>query len=134
MRKFKWIESHPVESVIFVISLALTIIALNIIAPWYVISAEAASTVAAEVPGRLPEIGLALFFLITSIPGLIAPFNREVPNVWLEWGTMGLFMSFLFMAILRVVVYGWFPLTWVTILAISISSGLLRLYLRSHRL
>lgn len=132
MKRFKWIESHPVEAVIFVISIALTILAVNILGPWYIQVADA-STIAQGIPGRLPEQLLGSFFLLTSVPGMIAPFNKKIPNVWLEWGTMGLFMSFLFMGILRVVVYGWVPFTWVTILAVAIVCGLLRIYLRSHR-
>lgn len=132
MRRFKWVEAHPVEAVIFVISVALAVLALNILGPWYVHVGDA-STIAQGVPGRLPEMLLAGFFLITSVPGMIAPFNKKVPNVWLEWGTMGLFMSFLFMTILRLIVYGAFPFTWVTTLAVATVCGLLRIYLRSHR-
>lgn len=131
MRRYKWIESHPVEAVIAVFSLALMFYSLFILSPFY--HADFGNAVAASLPARWQELLLGAFFLSTSIPGLIAPFNEKVPNVFLEWGTMGMFMSFLFLFLLRVALYGFIPFTWLPLLAISVASGVLRIYLRSHR-
>lgn len=131
MRRFKWIESHPVEAVIAVFSLGLMVYALFVLSPFY--HADLGNSIAASLPARWQEMLLGSFFLSTSIPGLIAPFNRKVPNVFLEWGTMGMFMSFLFLTIVRIALYGWIPFTWLTLLVISVASGILRIYLRSHR-
>lgn len=131
MRRFKWIEEHPVEAVVFVFALGLAFFAAFLLSPFY--HNGIGNTVAASLPARWQEQGLASFFIVTSIPGLVAPFNKKIPNVWLEWGTMGMFMSFLFLFLLRVTLYGWIPFTWLPLLIISIASGILRIYLRSHR-
>lgn len=131
MRRFLWIESHPVEAVIFVFSFVLFLYAGFVMTPWY--HADFGNAVAASLNARWQEMVLASFFVGTSIPGLVAPFHKKIPNVWLEWGTFGLCLSFLFLTLLRLLLYGFIPLTWLALIAISIASGVLRVYLRSHR-
>lgn len=129
--KLNWVESHPVEAVVFIFSLCLAMYAGFILSPWYISSTG--NLVALAVQARWIEVVLASFFLLTTIPGLIAPFNKKIPNKWLEWGSFGMFLSFLFLTVLRIAFYGWIPFLWLTPLAVSLGSAALRIYLRSHR-
>lgn len=131
VKRMLWIEQHPVEAVIFVFSICLMFYSLFVMSPFY--HADIGNAVATSFPMRWHEVGIASFFALSSVPGLIAPFNKKVPNIWLEWGTLGMFLSFLFLTILRVALYGWIPFTWLAFVAISASSLILRIYLRSHR-
>lgn len=131
MKRINWIEEHPVEAVIFVFSFCLFFYAAFVLTPWYL--AATGNAIATSFPMRWQELIIAGSFLVSSVPGLIAPFNKKIPNVFLELGTLGICLSFLFLTILRVALYGWIPFTWLAFVAISVSSGILRIYLRSHR-
>lgn len=131
MRRINWIEQHPVEAVIFVISLCLMIYSVFVFTPWY--HADMGNSIATGFPVRWHELVIAGFFFGSTVPGLIAPFNKKVPNVFLEWGTFGMSLSFLMLTILRVTLYGWIPFTWLAFVAIGVSCAILRIYLRSHR-
>lgn len=130
VNKLKWLERNPVEAVIFIVSLGLFIYSIIAMTPFY--TAANGNVLEAGLPWWGGWISSG-YFALASIPGLIAPFNKRVPNVWLEWGTFSMFLSYLFLTIMRVVLYGWFPLTWFSLLVVSFACGALRIYLRSHR-
>lgn len=127
MKSLNWTESHPVEAAIFVASLGLFIYAIASLWPLHTVTA-----LAAGLPGIFKYLAAA-YFSITAAPGLIAPFSKKVPNLWLEKATFSLFLSYLFLTILRVGVYGWFPFTWFSLIVVSLMCGVFRIYLRSHR-
>lgn len=130
MKKFNWLETHPVEAVIFLISVGLFIYSVVALTPAY-----PASSGNALVAG-LPWWGTWIsggYFIAASTPGLMAPFSKSVPNVLLQWGAFSMFISYLFLTILRVALYGWFPVTWFSLLVVAFIAGVLRIYLRSHK-
>jgi hypothetical protein len=129
MKKFKglqWVANHPVESITFVFSVTLVISALWIVGPWYIPSAD--SPIQAAFVRRVVEVSVGGILLICGLPGTIAPFSTK-PLGKLKVGTMLVFLCFFFLALLRLLIFGLLPLTWLPILMIALASGILRLHL-----
>lgn len=134
MRVLGWLlkaARSPVEGIIFILSAGLFFFACYLLSPWYV--ANYTTAISAGLKSGL-ETFAGLFYFVTAIPGLAAPFMRKTRRGRsLSVASFSLFVSFLFLFILRVVIFGWLPLTWLPLILISLVSGLLHLYLKVHR-
>lgn len=131
MRRLHFVERKPIEVIMFIIAIGLLAYSLLVLSPFYV--SDYGNAIAEGFASRGFEVGITLGFMASSIPGIIAPFNPKIPNIFMEWGSMGMFLSFLFLTILRVMLYGFMPLTWIHLLTLSLVCGAVRIYLRSHR-
>lgn len=135
MNKVGWLISaakKPVEASMFVYSTGLFFLSLFIMSPFY--HAAVSSPFSTFYGQRALEFFVAVFFLASSLPGLIVPFVREEKRMrWLKHSTFGIFLSFLFLFVLRVAVAGWIPLIWIYPLLISLSSGVKRLFLEVRK-
>lgn len=135
MRKLSWLIKsvhNPVEMTLFLYSLGLFLFALFLMSPFYV--GSPGGSIWPVITGRPAEIGVGLLFLGASLPGLIAPFRPEPNRNRLESraATM-LFLSFLFLGILRILIFGWLPVTWLPLLIEALTCGGLRLFLQVRR-
>lgn len=130
MKSFAWllkVARSPVESIGFIISTGLFFYACYLLSPVY---QSSYTVLAASGLQRGAEFALGFFFLLSSLPGLVSVFIPPLKKQrTLKLGTFGLFLSFLFLFILRIVVFGFLPLTWLPLLMISLTCGILRLYL-----
>lgn len=135
VKKLAWLVNavrNPVEMVLFVYSFGLLLFALFLISPFYV--ANAGSSIWQIVPERAAEMVVGLLFFLVSLPGTIAPFQKKTKRVaTTKKAALCMFSAFLFLAILRILIYGWLPATWLPLLMISLTSGGLRLYLEVRR-
>lgn len=120
----------PVEGIVAIFSTGLFAYACYLLGPWYH-TVESTST--AGVTNTVQLI-MGTFFAITTLPGLIAPFMRkERRERSLKLATFSVFVSFLFLFILRVVYFGWLPWTWLPLLMISVASGYLHVWLKVRK-
>jgi hypothetical protein len=116
----------PVEGIVGIFSSGLLVYALYLASPWY----HANYNVTTAALQRNVEYILAATMMLASLPGLVAPFIRkERRHRSLKLGTFGVFMSFLFLTVLRVIVFGWIPLSWLPLLMISLASAFLHIWL-----
>lgn len=130
MISFEWLlkaARSPVESISFVISTGLLFYALYLVSPAY---EGGYGTVMAESLQRGTEYGLGVFFILCSLPGILSVFIPPLKRQrMIKTGTFGLFLSFLFLTALRIAVFGWIPMSWIPLLLLSLTCGILRLYL-----
>lgn len=123
---------NPIEGIVFILSTGLFSYAVYLLSPFYV--ATYATAVSAGLATGGPATALALFFALTTIPGLIAPFMRkERRERSLSLASFGIFVSFLFLFILRVIIFGWVPWTWLPLILISLVSGYLHIWLKVRK-
>jgi len=112
----------------FVYSTGLLMLTLYIMSPWYA-SGEGSSFDTFEGQ-RIGEYIVAGGLMLLAIPGIIVPFvDEKKRSQWLKRATMGIFLGFFFLFLLRVVVYGWTPWIWIYPLMISLSSGIKRIFI-----
>lgn len=121
----------PIEGIIFIFSSGLFSYAIYLLSPLY------ESTYNTPISAGLAsggEIVLALFFALTTIPGLAAPFMRkERRERSLSLASFSIFISFLFLFILRIAIFGWIPWTWLPLILISLASGYLHIWLKVRK-
>lgn len=128
---------NPVESILFIFSMSLLLYALFVMSPFY--SPDQGlppngSVVADSFPNRLSEFVLGGIFLLFSLPGVVALFLKDGARIsCLKLSSFMLFLAYTFLAILRLVIYGPTPVTWLNLLAVSLACGVLRLYLEVRR-
>lgn len=122
---------RPVEGIVFIFSAGLCFYACYLLSPWY--NVDYPTAISAGLKNGL-EAFLAIFFLVTSLPGLAAPFMRSARRQRsLKIASFGVFVSFLFLFILRIAIFGWIPLTWLPLIMISLASGYLNIWLKVNR-
>jgi hypothetical protein len=132
MSKLLALARHPVETVIFIISLGLFAFAVYMLSPAY--EGAFASPIKAGLEGRTQEYIAATVFLITSLFGLVAPIVTDGLSVRLfKYGSFFMFLDFLFLTFIRIIVVGWTPWTWEPTLMIAVIGGILRLFLEVKR-
>lgn len=134
MKRFGWLliaARKPVESILFIFSVCLMGYSLYVMSPWY--DPGFPTTLTATPPNRVTEFVVASLFLLSSLPGLVAPFVEKPRQLYLKLASFGMFLSFLFLTILRLVIYGPIPVTWVHLIGVSLTCGLLRLYLEVRK-
>jgi hypothetical protein len=121
---------NPVEGVIGIFSFGLLFYAVYLVSPWY----HAGYNVATAGLQRNAEYVFGAFMILTAIPGLIAPFVNEFKRGRLLYtATTGVFLSFLFLTILRILLFGFIPFTWLPIIMISLASAYLNVWLKVRK-
>lgn len=120
----------PVEGVIVIFSSGLLFYALYLVSPWY----DASYAIATDALQRNAEYAFGLFMIVTAVPGLISLFVKESQRRtrFLKTASTGVFLSFLFLAILRVALFGFTPFTWLPLIMISLASAFLHLWLKAE--
>lgn len=122
---------NPVEGIIGIFSTGLFAYAVYLLSPWY--EANYTATITAGLQNEA-ELALAIFFILSALPGLVAPFIRPARRERsLKLATMGVFLSFLFLFILRIVLFGLIPWTWLPLLMISLVSAYLHIWLKVRK-
>ena len=117
----------PVEGVIHIFSTGLLLYASYLLSPWY--EPNYVTAVSAGLQNNA-EVGLAILYVVCSAPGIIAPFfKNKTRTTLLKLASFGVFLSFLFLAVLRITLLGWLPLTWLPPVMISLASGYLHIWL-----
>lgn len=123
---------NPVEGVMFIFSSGLFGYAFYFLSPVY--QANYGTIIPAASLQQSVEIGLGLFLALSALPGLVAPFIRKTRRERsLKFATFGIFLSFLFLTILRLVIFGWFPVSWLPMLLISLASAYLHIWLKVRK-
>jgi hypothetical protein len=118
---------NPVEGIIFIFSTGLFVYAIYLLSPWY--APNYPTAISAGLGGL--EAFAAIFFAVTALPGMVAPFMRKERRTRsLKIASIAVFLSFLFLMILRIVIFGWIPLTWLPLIMISLASGYLHVWLK----
>lgn len=120
---------HPWQTLLIVMSVAMLIFGLYLISPWYPVAPAISSAVFAQVFAATYEraflgafyIGVPLFTL-----GSILASNNKLTRA----GALGLWMIYLFAALLRLITVGWTPLNWLFILACGLVCLMARVQLR----
>jgi len=98
------------------------------VSPWYATSYTSPLTV--NFSERIQEYCVGTMFIFSSLPGLIAPLIKDDNRIRaLKLGSFMLFLSWLFLFILRVFTVGWTPWHWMPMLIISLLMGVNRLFL-----
>lgn len=118
----------PVEGVLWIYSTGLFLYACYLASPLYNMAGSVVSS-SLSPPGMY---GLAVLFMIVSLPGIIAPLLKNRTKA-LKFATFGIFLAFLFLVILRVTLVGWVPVLWFPQLLVSLTSGYLHLWLKVRR-
>lgn len=132
MSKLLALARHPVETVIFIISLGLFVFAAYMLSPVY--EGAFQSPVKAGLEGRTQEYIVGFAFTVTSLFGLLAPIAKDgLRSKLFKLGSFFMFANFLFLTILRIVTIGWTPWTWEPTLMIAVISGVLRLFLEVQK-
>jgi hypothetical protein len=118
---------NPVEMAMFIYSLGVFLFALFILSPWYVGSPGGSIWLALHE--RIAELITGVIFIVVSLPGTMIPFVKK-PNreKFAKRSALWLFLCFLFLAILRVLIFGWLPATWIPLIILSLTSGGFRLF------
>lgn len=135
MKILHWLRAlanNPVESVIFIFSVGLLAFSIYLLAPQDLTDITSPLTDAFSV--RNQELLIALIMFLSSIPGLIFPFfGGERRNKMLRLAAFCIFFVFLFLGVLRIMTFGWTPLTWIYNFMIAFSGGSLRLFLEAKK-
>lgn len=122
---------NPIEGIVFIFSAGLFSYAVYALSPLY--EASYPTAISAGLSNTIGMV-LAIFFALTTIPGLIAPFMRkERRERSLNIATFTIFVSFLFLFILRVSVFGWVPWSWMPLIVIALTSGYLHVWLKVRK-
>jgi len=120
----------PIEGVISIFSIGLFLYALYLISPWY----HANYNVATAALQRNAEYALGAFLILVTLPGIIAPFLKAKKRFKaLEISSFGIFLGFLFLTALRIIFFGWIPVTWMPSVLISFASAYINLWLKVRR-
>lgn len=114
-----WIETHPDLMVQGILSTVLVITGLYIAGPWYVGGPTTAVGVGLE--GDLARIITGLFYLVSGATNLIGIAKSSVK--WRYSGTLAVFLSYVFMGLLRLLTFGWTPIFWVLIFGMATIAG-----------
>lgn len=126
---FGWMVKNPVESAIFIFSLGFGLYFLYFISPFYV--AQYASSLSLSIAQRSQEYIFGTFFLATTLPGVVSPFLNS-PK-WLRWGATLICIDTAFLAVIRIMVYGLVPATWLPLALISLVMVVFSVYLGTKK-
>lgn len=118
---------HPARVVLFILGVALAIMAISMGGPWY--------HATGSVEG-LSSIGMLLddanVRVITGVLWLI-PASMAIWGVtfddrrWAYWGAFGIFLAYMFMAVFAALSFGFENAVWISRLALSLIAGVVTL-------
>lgn len=120
-----WIAKNPVEAIIFVFSAGFFLYFLYFISPFY--EAQYVTPLSLSLAQRSQEYIFGSVFLVSAVPGVVSPFLHN--NRYLKFSATMVMIQALFLAVIRIMVIGWVPVTWLPLLLISLASLILSVYL-----
>lgn len=120
----------PWETVLVIIALIMLVFGLYLVSPWYPQIPALSTAVFAQVFQSANErMFLAIFYVgapLLTLAGIATKKRR-----WTKTGALGLFMIYLFAALLRISTVGFTPVYWLFILGLGLIAGVARLQLKS---
>lgn len=111
----------PVPATLFVLALGLFLWGALVVSPWF----DGAAVISAFGHNRLAETLLGVIYMLiggTRIVGVAFKCKRLMLGV-----PYGLMMGYLYLALLRINVVGWLPLTWLPLVICAVIAGICRL-------
>lgn len=120
-----WIAKNPVEAIIFVFSAGFFLYFLYFISPFY--EAQYVTPLSLSLTQRSQEYIFGSLFLVSTTPGIVSPFLKN--NRYLKFSATMIMIQSMFLAVLRIMVIGWVPVTWMPLILISLASMILSVYL-----
>lgn len=127
--KIRWkghgqrIAAIPVPATLFVLALGLFLMGAYIASPWNVPSTPVARTFHQEIAEVL--FG-CLYMLLGAMGWLGSLINSRRLTIISPYALM---MGYTFLGLLRIIVAGWFPVTWLLLFMLAIIAGICRLAL-----
>lgn len=131
MKKIQWIGPHLAEILLFLFGVGLMVFALYIVGPWFLSYVGTVSPISVGVAQRSAQIVIGLFFLFSSGVNVSIPIFRKTSKrlTVTKLAAILSFISFSFLAFLRILVFGWLPLTWIYPVMLALACGVIRVYL-----
>lgn len=114
-----WIDNNPQLMVQVILSMVLIATGLYISGPWYVGGPTTAVGVALELD--ITRIFTGAFYLSSGTVNLIGVAKNSARLRY--WGTLFVFLSYMFMCLLRLFTFGFTPIFWVLILGMALIAG-----------
>lgn len=122
------IMEYPWHTLLVLMSLLMLVFGLYLVSPWYPLVPPTGAAMFAEVFTAARErMFLGAFYIgipTVTLGGIIAGSNRITRS-----GAFGLFLIYLFAALLRVTTIGFTPVYWLFILGCGFTAGLARIQL-----
>lgn len=118
------IAAIPVPAILFVLALGLFTWGAYTASPWNVPGVPLEK--AFDNQG-IYEVGLGIIYMIIGGLRIVGAFLKN--KKMMLAAPFALMMGYLFLAILRITVVGWFPVTWLPLIVCSFISGICRLAL-----
>ena len=127
-RVLKHLAAIPVPAIMFVLALGLFLWGAYVVSPWYIGTAPVNYTFDHQ---RTYEIVLGAVYMVLGGARL---YGVAFKRAWLaEIGPTLVMMGYLFLALLRIVVVGWTPVSWLPLLLLAIVAAICRLALSVGR-
>lgn len=111
-----WIDENPHLMVQVILSTILIVTGAYIAGPWYVGGPTTAVGVALEMD--ITRVFTALCYLGSGLVNVIGVAKNS--GKWRYWGTLFVFLSYTFMALLRLFTFGFTPIFWVVITGMAL--------------
>lgn len=131
MKKIHWVGPYLAEILLFIFGAGLMVFSLYIVGPWFLSYVTGISPIAAGVSERSAQIIIGLFFMFSAAVNLSIPmFRKSKRRLMITKLAAALsFISFSFLVFLRILVFGWLPLTWIYPVILALACGVIRIYL-----
>src|SRR6478736_4745771 len=111
-----WIEAHPDLTVQVILSTVLIVTGLYIGGPWYV--GGVTTAVGVSLDSDIPRLIASVFYLGSGLTNVLGVAKGS--GKWRYWGTLAVFLSYMFMMLLRLFTFGFTPIFWVVILGMAL--------------
>jgi hypothetical protein len=113
----------PVPAILFILALGLVVFGGYLVSPFYV----STPVIILGLGSRVFEIAVGLAFLAVGLMRIIGTIQKN--KKWMLAAPFGMMLSYLFLAILRIVTVGFIPLVWIPMLLCALIAGICRLAL-----
>lgn len=124
----KLIMEYPWHTLLIVMSVLMLAFGIYLVSPLYIIVPEMSQAVFAQVFSAANErLFLGAFYIgipMVTLGGIVARSNRVT-----RAGAFGLFLIYLFAALLRIATVGFTPVYWMFILGCGFTAALARIQL-----
>lgn len=118
-RTVQWAENYPHLVVQVALSVCLIITGLYIVGPWYV---GGVATVFVYFDSDLIRLAAGFLYFGSGTANLFGVAKHSVE--WRYWGTLAVFLSFVAMTLLRLLTFGFTPITWVLMLTLAVIAAI----------
>ncbi len=111
----------PIEAIQVIVAITVFILALWVASPIYVPTSSSSAVAIAFSNNILQKALIGLVIGLPPLPIILSLFFKRFNTVsWYIRSTQGMFICLLFLTLLRVLVVGWLPLTWVSTLGLAL--------------